>query len=584
MHLLRHLLLAVLWLCPHLAAAQTVEFRLERMRPGLEASEKSVLSGALDGQFDAVAQATLNTLDRDTWFRIIPSSDWRSDSPPVLVVQQTRFQRFTVFPSGGGRPTTLSALQADFPGGQTRGVLIFPLGDGFRAGQPLYLRARFEGSPTLLVPRLSITSYDDARATAIMHVRLSASCFAALMALALCAMCVWLIVRERLFILYAFLLGCQGLYVTLITYDAYALPGLGALVRYGVRPTFLFAVLACIAAVSFARIMTNADQIAPRIAWLFRAQQSLFVLLLLVMLATPYRAIATLSAIGNVLIMASTMTIVAAGVAGWRHGSRASAFFLLAWLVMQGFTFARALCETAGLQSSNLIVYGFPLSMVGSGILLALGLADRMREMRAALRDAQARAHTDALTGLLNRRCILERLDAARTQFRDNGEPVSVLFVDLDHFKAINDHHGHLAGDACLREASRRLLATLRHSDAVGRYGGEEFLVVLQGADRTAAAAIAEQLRAALASAPVQAEGAQIDLTCSIGVASTGSDALSGEDLIARADAALYAAKRDGRNRVALAPDSSLVAPDPAQNEGAHIDRLSHPPLCRTPR
>lgn len=584
MPLLRHLLLAVLWLCPLLAAAQTVEFRLERLRPGVEASDESVLSGALDRDFEAVAQMALNAVGRDTWFRIIPSSDWRSDSPPVLVVQQTRFQRFTVFPATGGRPTTLSALQADFPGGQARGVMIFPLGDGFRAGQPLYLRARLEGSQTRLVPRLNITSYDEARAAAIMHVRLSASCFAALMALALCAMCVWLIVRERLFILYAFLLGCQGLYVTLITYDAYALPGLDALVRFGVRPSFFFAVLACIAAISFARIMTNADQIAPRIAWLFRTQQSLFVLLLLVMLATPYHAIATLSAIGNALIMASTVTIVAAGVLGWRHGSRASAFFLLAWLVMQGFTFARTLNDTLGLQSSNLIVYGFPLSMVGSGILLALGLADRVREMRAALREAQARAHTDPLTGLLNRRSILERLDAARTEFRDKGEPVSVLFVDLDHFKAINDHHGHLAGDACLREASRRLLGALRHSDAVGRYGGEEFLVVLQGADLAAAAAIAEDLRSTLARAPVHAEGAQIDLSCSIGVASTGSDALSAEDLIARADAALYAAKRDGRNRVALAPESSLVAPDPAQNEGTHLDRLSPPPLCRTPR
>ncbi|MCX9157571.1 GGDEF domain-containing protein [Niveibacterium sp. 24ML] len=584
MHFLRRLLLALLWLCPLLAAAQTVEFRLERLRPGVEASEASVLSGAQDGQFDAVARVALSTVDRDTWFRIIPASDWQSDSPPVLVVQQTRFQRFTVFPSGGGRPTTLSALQADFPGSQTRGVLIFPLGDSFRAGQPLYLQARLVGSPTRLVPWLSITSYDEARATALMHVRLSASCFAALMALALSSMCVWLLLRERLFILYAALVGCQALYVTLITYDAYSLPGLRDLLQFGVRTPFFFAVLACIAAIRFARSMTNADQFAPRIAQIFSAQQILFVLLVLVMLATPYRYIAALSLTGNVLILAGTLTVAAAAIVGWRHGSRASAFFLLAWLVMQGFTFARAFNDTLGVQSSNIIVYGFPLSMVGSGILLALGLADRVREMRAALHEAQARASTDALTGVLNRRSILERLDAARTGFRDFGEPVSVLFVDLDHFKPINDHHGHLAGDACLREASRRLVGTLRHSDAVGRYGGEEFLVVLRGVDRSAAAAIAEQLRVALASVPVHAEGAQIDLTCSIGVASTGSDALSAEDLIARADAALYAAKRDGRNRVALAPDSALVAPDPAQTEGARIEQLSHPPLCRTPR
>jgi diguanylate cyclase (GGDEF)-like protein len=124
--------------------------------------------------------------------------------------------------------------------------------------------------------------------------------------------------------------------------------------------------------------------------------------------------------------------------------------------------------------------------------------------------------------------------------------------VDLDRFKMVNDTFGHLAGDAVLREATRRMKATARRYDAVGRYGGEEFLIVLPGCDAVQAAMQAERLRAELACSPIQAGAVPLNVTCSIGLACsvetpTGS-------LVKQADEALYQAKAQGRNRVVGGP------------------------------
>jgi diguanylate cyclase (GGDEF)-like protein len=191
--------------------------------------------------------------------------------------------------------------------------------------------------------------------------------------------------------------------------------------------------------------------------------------------------------------------------------------------------------------------------MVAAAILVALGVADRLREQRAALGDAERRAQLDSLTCVLNRRSLLERLDAACQRAQARDLPISLLFIDLDHFKAINDSHGHLAGDACLRAIVAPIQSELRQSDVIGRYGGEEFIVILSSADGTAAQAIADRIRARIAELRVEGFGETIRLTCSIGIAASDVHGVWGEALVARADAAVYAAKRAGRNQVRAA-------------------------------
>ena len=113
--------------------------------------------------------------------------------------------------------------------------------------------------------------------------------------------------------------------------------------------------------------------------------------------------------------------------------------------------------------AESLLFYGLPMSMVAAAILVALGVADRLREQRLALTDAERRAQTDPLTGVLNRRSLIERLDAACARAQTRGLPIALLFIDLDHFKSINDTRGHPAGDACLRAVIGPIQAELRN-------------------------------------------------------------------------------------------------------------------------
>src|SRR4029450_3009768 len=194
-------------------------------------------------------------------------------------------------------------------------------------------------------------------------------------------------------------------------------------------------------------------------------------------------------------------------------------------------------------DDSWMLFYGLPMSMIAAAVLIALGVADRLRGQRIALTEAERRAQTDPLTGVLNRRALVERLELACTRARTRGLPIALLFIDLDHFKQINDSYGHPAGDACLAGIIPPIQAELRQSDVIGRYGGEEFVVILSSASATVAHVIAERIRERVASTLVAGFGLPIRLTCSIGVAASDTLNVWGEHLIARADDAVYAAK-----------------------------------------
>jgi diguanylate cyclase (GGDEF)-like protein len=161
----------------------------------------------------------------------------------------------------------------------------------------------------------------------------------------------------------------------------------------------------------------------------------------------------------------------------------------------------------------------------------------------AAVRAAETRAVTDQLTGLPNRRALERALALA------NG-PTAVLMVDLDHFKSLNDAYGHAAGDAALKRMAAIFMQTLREGDVAARVGGEEFALLLPGIDRTIAVDVAERVRRATADAAFTWAGAEVRLSCSVGVASYPEPIRDMKNLLVSADAALYRAKQTGRNRV----------------------------------
>lgn len=172
--------------------------------------------------------------------------------------------------------------------------------------------------------------------------------------------------------------------------------------------------------------------------------------------------------------------------------------------------------------------------------------------LRASLTQSVEMAVTDALTGLNNRRYLDTHLATLVERSHRRDRPLSVLITDIDHFKAINDRHGHEGGDDVLREFARRLRGAVRGADFACRYGGEEFVVVMPDTTQGVAAQIAERLRDAIAACPfaLSATGAETEVTTSVGVATLEAAGEDASSLLRRADQALYQAKHAGRNRV----------------------------------
>ena len=190
------------------------------------------------------------------------------------------------------------------------------------------------------------------------------------------------------------------------------------------------------------------------------------------------------------------------------------------------------------------------------------GLETRVQERTASLQQALQELSTvncqlaelsrrDSLTGLFNRQVLNEDLERMLAQAKRSQQAIAVLMMDLDHFKKVNDQHGHLVGDACLQHAALRMQQRMRSNDLLVRFGGEEFAAVLCDTDQAGALDLAEQLRADLASNPCIHQGLSIDLSLSIGVYALIPDTDSDrEQLLRHADQALYRAKAAGRNRV----------------------------------
>ena len=240
----------------------------------------------------------------------------------------------------------------------------------------------------------------------------------------------------------------------------------------------------------------------------------------------------------------------------------------------------RAVADSNGLTSaSGDGVHCFPLVVAGNAIGI-IGIApnppltDAQRSVLAAaaallaasvknaelFNEAHENSVRDALTGCFNRRHAIEVMDAELRRARRSRGSLSVVMFDLDHFKSINDRFGHLCGDAVLAQVGHRMKAILRSSDTKCRYGGEEFLVLLPDTPLAGAMRVAEMLRHDFEEHPIQWDGRTVVITASFGLAETGGGADDANAIIGRADAALYRAKQDGRNRVCAVEPQQVVA------------------------
>jgi diguanylate cyclase (GGDEF)-like protein len=199
-----------------------------------------------------------------------------------------------------------------------------------------------------------------------------------------------------------------------------------------------------------------------------------------------------------------------------------------------------------------ILLSGFGLALLVA-LLLGRAVARRDAALEVARRredELEQRSREDELTGIYNRRHFTETLTKALA--KRELRPAALL-VDLDHFKAINDGHGHLTGDLVLQVAAQRLASVIRPTETLARWGGEEFAILAAGLDQAGALALGERLRAAIAEAPIEVRGEVIELSASVGVALAGGGVEDPDAVVGAADHALYEAKAAGRNRVVIA-------------------------------
>jgi diguanylate cyclase (GGDEF)-like protein/PAS domain S-box-containing protein len=183
-------------------------------------------------------------------------------------------------------------------------------------------------------------------------------------------------------------------------------------------------------------------------------------------------------------------------------------------------------------------------------------IATSKRALEKANQQLEKLSMTDRLTGLLNRGTWENLIDAEYERFRRYGQPSCLVMFDIDHFKPVNDTHGHLAGDEVIRHAADVTRSSLRQSDIPGRYGGEEFGVILPETDAEGARIICERLRETIANSTVETSAAPIQYTISIGIAPLTKEPENYMQWLQQADDALYAGKKGGRNRVVVFGES----------------------------
>ncbi len=515
----------------------------------------AVTGGELDARFVTFVARGSHHLTGPLWFRIpAPLTPGHGGANPVLLARSGIDQPVEVFARQAGQSVRLdpATVVPQFGGAQDT---VFALPPGLDAGAPLYARVDHTGRATTDL-HFSTSTLERTLHEAQVHERIVALAFGALMAMALSTLLVRFVLTERLYPLYGTLFSLQALYLAYFSGQGFHWPLLSL-----ARPVSSYAwnvpvAISAAAAALFVREFANLRLFSPRVYQAFGSLAVAFAVLAFANVLRVYPPFAPLvAAAGNLMFVGSAVFTLVVSYLAWRSGNRAAGWFLIAWALLCTFqilTALRLLYARAD-DAQGLLYYGLAPSLVAAAVLIALGTSDRVRQQTLALTDAERRARTDPLTGVLNRRSLIERLDAACMRAKARGHPVSVLFIDLDHFKQINDSFGHAAGDACLAAIIPPIQAELRQSDVIGRYGGEEFVVILTGADAAAAHPIAERICRRVADVHIEGFGSVIHLTCSIGVAASDTLGVWGQHLIAHADTAQYAAKRSGRNQVQLA-------------------------------
>jgi diguanylate cyclase (GGDEF)-like protein len=514
---------------------------------------EAITSGSLNGAFRPLRTRTIPTSgSSDRWFRLNLDSDWAAAERPVISFKGGYNTRIWVYAPPSYRAHLLWMLQPELKSRFSRHALVEVLPHELRAAQPLYIRIQKNSYGQQITPALTdLSSYQEAD---LRYVRLITLLMSVQATMTLIGLCLWFTLRDRMFAYFIGYASMQLVYLLMLSGEVYLLPGGWLFTSLGDLGIWPFALLASALSISFIIEFCKFRRSTPRIAaalgwirWPLIAASPLFLI--------PLGGFEPVTrGVLNVLILTSSLMAIGALALAVSKGNRHARFLLIAWMPQVALTTFRVVQLMVGWRESPWIEYGFPFTLAFASVVVILGLTDLTVAARRERDIADHLAHHDALTGTLNRRAVLIRLTAAIAEAIRHGRPLAVLFIDIDHFKSINDNYGHQAGDRCLQAIVEVIGQELRSDDWTGRYGGEEFVIALPGANRENAVAIGERVRARAEALCVPSREQLIRMTISVGIASLLDSHDTVDALIGRADAALYRAKSDGRNRLAIHP------------------------------
>jgi len=435
------------------------------------------------------------------------------------------------------------------------GRLIFNVPASIPASRPLLLKFEPTAQPPGAVT-ISIDSWPDYLRDDGSWMVFATGCFAVMLTMALMALCFTLILRDMTFGWYAAYLICyaliQGLRSGFVFHPLELQSLAGMADTLGAAVTALSVTFAALFMLRFAKV----DDYVP----LLRTPVLAFAVVMPLLIVLRATGVGVLVGMAQLLlqplVLLGALLLLVAGAIAAVRGSRHAWFFLAGWTPLLILT---ALC---GAQQQGMFAGApwLPDAAIAVGafeaIVLSIGLSDRALTIRHDRDRARELADSDPLTGLLNRRAWTDAATGVLEQ--GSSRPTAVLFFDLDHFKELNDRHGHAAGDRALVAVAAALRHELRPSDLVGRYGGEEFVALLQGVEKENAMQVATRLCRRVHRLDVHVGSPGALLTVSIGVAMrTPADTV--QSLVERADKAMYAAKLAGRNQAMCAGHAGPV-------------------------
>lgn len=480
-----------------------------------------------------------------TWVVLSPGAPWVQEER-VLSIYPPPLGTVTLYDQNGHN---VSLALDDFGNGpHGHGRLAFVLGRELPASWPLLLK--FEPSSRIAAPvTFRLQDWNHYLGEDAHWLVFASSALAVMLAMALMATCFGLILRDLTFAWYAAYLVCYAAIQGIQTGFVYHPLGMDWLA--GLSITVGSAAVAL--SVAFASLFMTRFCELQRFAPLLRVPVLSLAVGMVAVVLMRCSQIPALEGIGQLLVnplltLGAALLLLASVIAAFR-GSRHAWFFLAGWtplLVLTAMTSAQvngALPALPWLNDAGLAAGAF------EAIVLSFGLADRALLIRRDRDQVRVLADRDSLTQLLNRRAWNEAAILAMSTL--SSRPQALLFLDLDHFKKLNDKRGHAAGDEALVAVADALRQELRPGDLLGRYGGEEFVALVDGAGAEEAMLVATRMCRRIHRLEIPVDGDRLTLTVSIGVAiRRATDSI--DSLVARADQAMYDAKMAGRNRACL--------------------------------